>query len=144
MRQSVISNSTGCSKFYNNKVQLQLTRKVKVDCKKNSEHKREKCMKIKTNLNCVQNISVYISNHASNPRVCPFLIRRRDFSVISELSSSLPVSLYVIILVSQSQHVEVIRALLSAIIFSSVSQKCWGEYWNVAELSAKPLSWNRN
>ena len=94
MRQSVISHSTGCSKIYNNKVQLQLTRKVKVDCKKNSEHKREKRMKIKTNLNCVQNISVYISNHTSNPKVCPFLIRRRDFSVISELSSSLPVCLY--------------------------------------------------
>ena len=93
MRQSVISHSTGCSKIYI-KVQLQLTRRVKVDCKKNSEHRREKHMKIKTNLNCVQNISVYISNNTSNPKVCPFLIRRRDFSVISELSSSLPVCLY--------------------------------------------------
>ena len=78
MRQSVISHSTGYSKIYN-KVQLQLTRKVKVDCKKNSEHKREKRVKIETNLNCVQNISVYISNHTSNPKVCPFFIRRRDF-----------------------------------------------------------------
>jgi len=42
--------------------------------------------------------------------------------------------------------VEVIRTVLSAIIFSlvSVSEKCWGKYWNVAELSAKPLSWNRD